>query len=55
MDNFYAIEKRLEEIKNSYDNMYSTPIPSYNRKKWNFKKLPFWKTLRTPACCVPCC
>ncbi|SDP63203.1 hypothetical protein [Halobacillus aidingensis] len=55
MDNFYAIEKRLEEIKSSYDHIYSTPIPSYTRKELNFKKLAFWKTERTPACCAPCC
>lgn len=56
MDNFYAIEKRLEEIKSNYDTIYSTPIPSHTKKEWNFKKLVFWKTDEsTPPCCAPCC
>ncbi|SFK03913.1 hypothetical protein SAMN04487936_106257 [Halobacillus dabanensis] len=57
MDNFYAIEKRLEEIKSNKANIYSTPIPSHNKKEWNFKKLVFWKTdnSSTTPCCTPCC
>ncbi|WP_155996933.1 hypothetical protein [Halobacillus karajensis] len=55
MNNIYAIEKRLEEIKRNHDKMYSPPIPPATKKKWGFYKLVLWKSERSHSCCVSCC